>query len=377
MRKLALLALGGLLALPLSAQADDHEGGVKVYYKDGTRLEFPDADIKFNIQLQPQFVYTDLDSDGRVQAGGDSVDDTASFDLRRARLVISGNVLNKQFSYKLQNDFASDSGGGDLKDAWIQWNGDPANIRFGQMKVPYTRQQRISSSRLFFAERTLVDDVFNQGREQGAYAHAELGTINAYVGVYNGDSAGEGQNQDGEDNKLNGYAAVDFTTESFGSRGLEGDFSEDGTLGFTVGGAVLYGEGEADTFSGDFEQLGLNADAAVRVAGAELQAEYHYRSIESDLVSTDEIDRDGFYVQGTYVMDKLGFGGRFGLVNFDDTVGDTTSVDDIEEYGLVVNYFINGHYLKLQNAATWETSNLKGGGDATDFTYELKLAGYF
>src|SRR5262245_51822419 len=111
-----ILFAAGLLALPLASnvKADD---GAKVYYKDGTRIETSDFDMKINVKIQPKFSYKDNDSEARREADLPAANDSTSFDLRRVELLFSGNLLNKAFSYKVKTDLRSDSGGSQLKDA--------------------------------------------------------------------------------------------------------------------------------------------------------------------------------------------------------------------------------------------------------------------
>ena len=48
------------------------------------------------------------------------------------------------------------------------------------------------------------------------------------------------------------------------------------------------------------------------------------------------------------------------------------------EFALVLNYFFNGHALKLQNQVTFaEISPVAGGEDLSDFRYDLQLSGFF
>ena len=175
MRKLGLFTAASIAMLPLISDANAADTGAKVYYKEGTRIETADVDLKINIQLQPRFTYEDLDQEGREDAGVDGGEDSASFDLRRVRAVFSGNLLNKQFSYMLRTDLRSDSGGSDLKEAWLQWNSDSANMRWGQFKIPFGRQEMASSSAQYFVDRSAVSDFFSPSYQPGAMLHGPLG----------------------------------------------------------------------------------------------------------------------------------------------------------------------------------------------------------
>ena len=367
----AVLALAHLHAA--KANAADQDG--RIYYKDGLKLEAADTDMKLNVLLQPRYEYTDIDGENR----GISVDDTSGFRMRRARFIVSGNVLDKQFSYTLNNDFASDTGGGDLKDAWLQWNGKSTNLRGGRFKVPLTRQTLVSSQNLFFADRSVNDDFFTADRDVGAMAHGMIGETGHYfAGVFNGDTDGEFEKQAPVDNNINGIVSVDFSTAQYGSRNMEGDLRDKDDFGATAGAAVLYGQGETAFGDGDpasnsdFDQIRLNGDVGVRCHGADIQAEVSYRSIDVDFAE-DSVDQVGFYLQATQMLDKnWGFGARYGMYD-----PDSEETDSVSEYTLGLDYFISGHRLKLQNQATWEVESPDGDGDdITDFKYVLQLQAY-
>ncbi|MCB0359160.1 MAG: hypothetical protein KDD44_05980, partial [Bdellovibrionales bacterium] len=219
MRKLSVLAIAGLLAVPMSAQAKTLdelllEKGVvagsgsaagSANYHGGSRLEFDNGfSIKFNVQLQSRYEYEDFeDSEAR------GLEDTSGFSMRRVRLVASGDLMDGEFSYKLQNDFASNGGGSDLKDAWIQWNlDDAAMVRMGQYKQPFSRQENASSAKLQFPDRSIANEYFAESRHNGAMLHGDLGGAHYYAGLYNGNSDGEGRNAGPTDNNMNGIAAI-------------------------------------------------------------------------------------------------------------------------------------------------------------------------
>ncbi len=381
MRKLGLIAAASLMAL-FVVDANAADDGGRVYYKDGTRLEFKDFDMKINVHMQPRFSHEDFDGSGRTDIGLDNVGDTTGFDIERARVYFSGNLLNKQFSYQLSNDFRSDGGGSDLKDAWIQLNNDTANVRIGQFKVPFSRQEQVSDAKLMFIDRSSISDAFSPSRQMGAMLHGAVAEgLNYSVGSWNGESTGEGRNRGPSDNNLAIDAALSYASADYGTRGVEGDFRDDNSaLGFTAGTAVIFEQGTGDPLDGgadsDFDRFDLNVDAGLRVAGFDLQSEIYYSTISLDGIDGDlgEGDIWGLYAQVGYNLDKeWGLGVRFGHFEPDSDLSD---IKDQEEFNFVVNYYLNGHDLKLQNGVTWEMTNFDS-DDVTDFRYEMQLNGYF
>lgn len=364
MRKLSLFTASTALALLplLSAQADD---GAKVYYKDGTNIETSDLDLKIKFELQTRFAFTDTD-------GGE---DTTGFDLNRVRVAFSGNLLDKQFSYKIETDLAANIGGSDLKDAWFQYNNDGANVKVGQFKVPFSRQETGSSGQLQFTDTSIITQVFAPSRQLGAQVNGALdGGINYAIGTYNGESDGEGRNRGPVDNQLAYYAALNASTDGYGSRAYEGDLRDNNSsTDFTGGAAVIYGESEDDGV--DTQRFDLNVDLGARSGGMSAQTEFYYSNFDIDGVS-DSSDLFGFYGQAGYLLDKnWEVAGRFGYLSPDDD----DLVDTANEYSLVLNYYLKGHSLKLQNQVSIvDTSfNDDTAEDVTDFVYEAQLAGYF
>ncbi|MCB0360664.1 MAG: hypothetical protein KDD44_13545 [Bdellovibrionales bacterium] len=396
MRKLHLLAAAGLLVAPIAAQAaplDEllADNGVvaadgeaaRLHYKGGTRLEFPDAgfDMKLNLQIQSRYTYADNNDGDRVAAGLAPAGDTSGFSMRRVRLVFSGNMLNKKFSYKLQNDFvgAADAGAtdgarsSDLRDAWLQWNGDDVHLRMGQYKVPFSRQENVSSANLQLVDRGIVNDFFSKGRNLGVMAHGEMSGLGYKASIHNGNSDGEGRNRPATDNKHEGAIQVYYNMGDY-DRDLEGDYGNTDDMAMTIGAAATYGQGS--TAGVDFDETNVNVDLGLNCAGFSLQGEYYFRNTDPDAGSS--ADDNGFYVQTGYffVPQEWELAFRFGYL---EPEKGTATFDDEQEYAFALNYYLDGHNLKLQNGFVIDTMNDVAGGnnDITDFRYELQLSGYF
>jgi len=347
-----------------SARAED----ARVYYKDGTTIETPDFNMKINLLIQPFFSYTDYDTGARENLGIDETDDTDSFDVRRVRLRVGGDLLQKQFSYMLWTDLRANSGSNQLQDAWLQWNySDELHARFGQFNVPYSRQKLNADHGLQLVDRSHVSDTFSLPRQNGAMAHGNIAEGVTYaLGLFNGE---EGTNQGGADNKLMYTAALTASTSGYGSRAFEGDLREDNSSFEATGGvAAYYFEGNEEDV-GQVDQFGLDVDLGAKAAGVSGQTEFYYRDrdFDGDVDTTDDF---GFYVQGGYMLNQQWeVALRFGLVepDADDT--------DQEEYSAVINYYINGHNLKVQTGVNFYRTSV-GDDDTKDFQFITQLTGY-
>lgn len=389
MRKFSLLAAASLIAIPVVSEAKTLdellvEKGVvagssgeavegKVSYDGGTRLSFgTDFDMKVNLRIQTLYSYNDYDKSEATDR-----DDTGGFNVKRVRAEFAGNLLNKEFSYKITNDFASDGGGSEMKDAYLQWNwNEAAQWRMGQYKQPFSRQENVSSAKLQFVDRSKVSDEFSPSRQRGTMIHGGVGGAgHYYAGVFNGFSDGEGINAGPTDNNYSGVAQFTYDIGDYGSRDMEGDVN--GTKGFamTFGGAFMYGQGEQEDLGGDADHYDFNVDMGMRVSGFSLQSEFYHATLDVD-GADDKLNDMGAYIQAGYffVPNKWEVATRFGWFSPDE---DGSDIDDEQEYNVALGYYIKGHSLKLVNQATVDVTSFQDGDDLTDFRYDLLLAGYF
>ena len=402
MRKVSMFAAATLLAAPVLAQAaslDDllaenksaapsqgQASDVKVYYKNGTHLDFGnDFDMTIKLQMKTLYTYSDIDG------GQDSND----FRVQQARLDVKGNIADKQFSYRLENDFASNTDpntgrrGSELKDVWFQYNADDlAHIRMGQYKVPFIKQWVTSDANLQFIDRSIVSNYFSPSRNQGVMITSQngLGAINECygyaLGVFNGDSKGEGANRTGVDPNLLGAASAYYNYNAY-DRNSEGDPENTQDFQLTIGASGLYGQGHEDYTSdlpmADFDEWGATGDLGIKYAGLSAQSEIVYRNLDFTDINgpAARADEYGVYGQVGYfvVPEKLELAGRFGWIKGDK---DVNIADDVYEYSAVVGYYVRGHSLKIQTGPSWIHTNYADKyDDTTDFRYQFQVAGYF
>lgn len=390
-RKIALAA--GFASLPLLTAAPAFAGDepAKVYYNDGMRLETKEVDVKFNMLLQPFYEYTAFD---RNEAASGDPSNTNNFDLRHSQFFMSGHLMNKQFSFRLMTDFSDEKNGSSLADAWMQWNCDCDlfNVRAGQFFTPYSRQGGTYDQYLQFATKSVVTSVFALDRQNGAMVHGEVADgVHYYLNVFNGQTAGEGQNLGGQDTDLALSAALTAQTMGYGSRGFEGDLRENTeSMDFTGGISSIYGQGSygtyvdpvsGDTLSyGDFNKFDLNGDIGMRSNGLSIQGEVYYSYIDLSDFDTN-FNNWGFYTQAGFMLDKnMELAGRFGYIDFDDNfVGyNGYVVDTLQEYSASFNYYMNGHALKLQTGVEWINGEFQddSSDNITDFRFITQLTGY-
>lgn len=356
---------------------------VKAYWKDGTRLEFGEQAFtaKINTQLQPRYEFTD--KDGK--------DNTSSFRMRRARLQVEGTVLDKEFGYRIQGDFvgSKDSNTGesetDLRDAYLQWNAaTEAAFRMGQFKTAVGRQENNSSAKLQFPDRTAASDFFTISRNQGARVAGDLGGVQYLIGIFNGESSGEGRNLPGVDTGHTGDIGLRGTLLGQMDAMEEGDISITDELAINVGAVYSYSDADKE-FNENLEAVDLHrisADANFKYRGWSLHNEIFY--LKNDANTSDfNFDNVGGYVQTGYflVPEKWELAGRYGIIDCDNgkSVGICKENDLVHEAGVVLNRFFWGHNLKAQLGYTYLTEDKAedGASDVDTNKIIFQISAYF
>lgn len=364
-----------------------YQGGGGWSFKPGEGITYAGGDT-FNLtivnQLQVKWMFTNLENGP----------DTNTFSVRRARMMLDGNVFDKNVVFRLWLE-ATDTGafGSVLKDGWIQWSLSSSNegtiaVRAGQSKTGFGLESTGFSGGLDFVERSLATRTFADVRSQGAWiygVHAE-NRLRWNAGVQNGDvSAGAlgvtdvGEETPNSDNvpTFEGNVSFDPMGDFFGGKlhkegWRQGDLEGTPELKGTIGGGIMLGNGRTAAVGGtDIDSTNININTAWKVKQICLMGEVFIRSDNPSVGPTE--DTTGWYVSGTYVMPKSGntdlqwgFGGRVSHVNADSTavaagIPAGTPVPDITEITLGVNAFYHGHACKTQFNYTWQHADFNGG----------------
>ncbi|HVK78324.1 MAG TPA: porin [Kofleriaceae bacterium] len=162
--------------------ADEPEPAPRlVGYDQGFFLRSADDRFLLRIKgrVQPFWTYTRIE--------GDAPNPTA-FEIRRARVILEGNVFGDDWRYRLQFDL----GRGDVQLRDFHWDRrivDDAWVRAGQWKRPFSREHITSSGRLELTDRSIIDRVFGAGRDIGVAVrnpYEESPPVEWTVGMFNG-----------------------------------------------------------------------------------------------------------------------------------------------------------------------------------------------
>jgi hypothetical protein len=388
----------------------------KVYYNDGTRIEFPDNGFTTKMKTLLQVRYTNASeyneaprraSDPIATYNGinNTRTNTSTFDVRRARLEVSGSALYEEFLYEIQADFVGtandtlaltdrvdDRAEANLKDAYIIWQPcEGYQTQAGQFRPKISRQWNTHDAMLQFPDRTVVSSAMDLGRQYGAAQHAELmdGKLNASVGLFNGESTGEGISRTGIDTNHTIVGSLRFNPTGKMDVYEEGDVNNTEELATSVGTTYAYSESHQAGLGTiarmqDVGRQVVSADANLKYQGLSVHGEYFFDTAETQHSNSLDYTRNGFYVQSGYFIDPstLELAGRYGYLDCDNgqAPGVCSGVDTINEASATINYYWWKHSMKAQLAYEFVNEDVISSNPSNDYNtnrWMLQISSYF
>lgn len=355
-------------------------------YKLGKGFTFTSPDEKFQLSLggRMQFRYTFMDYDAKG--------DTSTWDAKRIKLFLSGYAYTKALTYKLEMNMRDAGSSKMLNDAYINYKFmDEAQVKVGQYKTPFARQELTSDGALSFVDRSPVVDAFKSSYDLGAMAHGKIAGGFAYynVGVFGG--LGQTTARASNDNLFAARVAVnplgdmaynepDFAIStkpllSIGANYFRNTLqrkTSSGTPSFESAASNYASKGwlgsglsyltTADNQKVDVDSYGI--DLAFKWRGLAVQSEYLLGQAENK--TTDKLLRaHGFYAQAAYmILPKLEAAVRYSYYDPNRDVSDNLQTEVIG----AVSYYFNKHNLKL----TADVGNIHTQGKQTDPVTGLK-----
>lgn len=386
--------------LSLSETPAPQDKDLKVTGAPGKGITFSAGeDFELNLLsfVQARYRFESLDSDNPASNGGNA--DRSTFDIRRARTILSGWLYNKDITYKLQNEWTETTS---IKDAWIQWmfwhrENNSIGMRMGQTKTYYGREATATGRKLDFVDRSVATRFMANSRSRGLQGHGDHmdGKFRWTAGLFNSDTAAGSSNAGEEasnpDNELNSVFSVRFDPN--GSMGDEsysmGDLDYTETLMWSIGGGLQIGNHRAviGGATRDVDGTDININAAMKYRGWHALADIYIRSDDPDVAGGTSTDSTGWSAGATYTMqardgkpNQWGFGGRFSMLNLDDAnqavltltpLG--ASEGEITELTVVVSNYYRKHNLKTQLSWTLQNVDPQGANSATNHILEMQV----
>jgi hypothetical protein len=360
----------GVLALLFAFTASSQQISPVPYFTYGKGLGIipPDSSYSLNIRFRMQ-----NRASFKTASATDGTITEVEARVRRLRLRMDGFVFTPKLTYLIQlsfsrgdMDFESLNYPNVVRDAYIQYAvSKNFTVGIGQTKLPGNRQRVNSSGDLQFADRSMVNSVFNIDRDFGI----QFVYKRKYVIAKGAISSGEGRNISTSDYGLAYTGRVEFLPFGAFTNGgdyFEGDLAREKSPKVSVGLAFSHNENAARTAG----QLGTMLYSGVDIQTAIVDFLYKYNgwSFASEFIqrqSPNPITTNGTggtrYVytgngqnyQGGYV-----FKNNFEVVSRYSIVQPDSKVEALEKkkenYTIGLNKYIKGHRVKLQSDATLE-----------------------
>jgi hypothetical protein len=289
-------------------------------------------------QIQFRYIYNDRDE---AEGGGEGNDDaTIGFQTRRTKIGVQGDIT-ENISYRVIGAFERDGGGFLLEDAFGVYKFESDwSLMWGQFKLPFMRQELVSSAKQLAAERSIMNETFNQDRSQGVQATFQ-GENFMFRGALSDGFMASNSDITSESADIALTGRIDWkwagTWEQFD------DFTswQNGTYAGLLGGAIHWetgGETFGSGFGGsDYDLITATADVGVEGNGWNAFADAVWRNFDVD-GGTDS-DDFGFGIQGgIFVAADWELFGRWDIVIPDDDAGGDP--EDFNSITVGVNHYI-------------------------------------
>ncbi|MCY1009053.1 hypothetical protein OV079_26530 [Nannocystis pusilla] len=379
----------------LLAPATVGDGPLKFTPGKGLEVKSKDGRYSLSLSLRTGFMYS-----GRRQAG--AAYDHA-FEIRRLRLVFSGNVFSKSIKYFVQlavaprelNFVDGVARSGPLLDNYVVFDRlRDANLRIGLYRVMYTRERNIADINPLLIDRSLANAEFNVDRDIGLDVRSEdiggLGKLRYYAGVFMGD--GRDQNRF-SDPGLMYTARVDFLPFGLFDDYEASDQTRLRRPRLSLGFAYAFNDrarnnrgvlGSPPADGGTTNYHNLTTDMMFKWAGFSLEAAFLWREgrrnpghavddMGAPLPVEAARNGHGWMTQAAFLIPRTGLepalrtSGIRGL--------GLTSMPDRNELGGGLNYYFAGHNLKLQldYFRTWDRGAADLAGDLVRLQLQVAL----
>lgn len=289
------------------------------------------------------------------------------FEVARSRLTFRGHVFSPDLEYFIRGDFYGARqapnpvapGFAFLLDAWIRYNlTDEWSVKVGQFKIPFNREELVSSAEQLAVERSLANELLNLGRSQGVELDYH-DDDNAFSAAYTDGATASFLNTNQQNvpwntfNPNNPNAGTDYAFAARFERKIAGtweqfnDFTspvgDQFAMMVGLGGQVQRGEnnGAPSATPNELGSVGATADLSVEWGGANAFAAFIWQY--ADNPPGAPVKFYGIVVQGgIYVAPKWEVFARaeYGWIDA------SASIEDLSVVTAGVNYYIDGHDVK-------------------------------
>jgi len=339
-------------AAPSREQAE--AASARIEWRNGTWFTFERARFVWANRVQVRWMDGTAENAPALRRDG-------TFRIQRFKTKIEGWAYEPWIRFKFQADWAKS--GSLLDDAYVDVDLSRGRgyfrVRFGQFKIPFSRQHMGSTQSNMFPERSFVTYAFARVRDVGIQLHGEIGPrsvpdlVEWRVSLLNGNSANVWSNPDG-----NYMTTARVVISPFGSAGYDESTpagSETAKLSLAAGYAkndLRLRDGEGNVRAG-FKHETLGADLLFKWRRFTLYGEYFDRKLWN--AAHLRRDSDGYVAQAGYLLvpNRVEVVGRAAGWDPDDAFRS----DSMWERGVGLNWYFDSTCSKLQFDYRW-TRNL-------------------
>lgn len=369
-------------------------------YNDGLIFQAKDNTFKAKLNFRMQNLMT-------VDFANNGDDTKTNMLVRRARIKLGGYAFNTKWKYKFEmglsnrdigasSDFKEvNSGSRLILDAVVKYQAHKnLQLWFGQTKLPGNRERVVSSQKLQFVDRSLVNSNYNIDRDMGFQAHYSKTIGESVVKLKGALSMGEGRNITqanaggfdvtgrieflpfGEFTKKGDYFAADLKREPEPKLafGLTYDLNDDASR---QGGQLK--KFVIDTLGNPFytDLSSIMFDWMFKHKGLSFQGEFIHKQgdkrVESNGIESGYEFRtgSGFNAQVGYLFENnIELAGRFTTISPDDY----SSLKEVNEYTIGASKYFQGHKLKVQtDVSMTDKKHLNNGESAYRWRFQVEF----
>ncbi len=338
----------------LIANADEAEDpwieNIEIGYKKGLYIKTEDDSylLKMHFLIQPQF----------HNLVADKVSDTNTFILRHGQMRIYGNFFDPKLKFRVMFELPGTQGGAtaNLRDMWVDWQWNKYfQIKTGQFFVFYDHENLEPTWALQFVDRSIINAVLGFERDLGVDIHGTLFSDHLEYDLFlmNGD----GRNQINLNNKL--MIGGRIVMNILGKHNyLISDLEKLCDPNLAIGVAAIDDKGNESINNNRL--IRVTSDIAFRYRGFSALALVN-RAYNSAKSKTDYglLGQMGYFL----LPERFEVAGRWARIFKNGALG--TDTIDPKEAGASLNYYFNGHSVKLQadysylwnNAATQDRND--------------------
>lgn len=310
-----------------------------------------DTASSLDLGVQIQFRY-DVNVRQDDTLGDD--DTTVGFQLRRVKLEGKGDIT-ESISGKVVLAFNRSGGAAVLEDTYADWEiSDSTSLQIGQFKLPFMREETISSKRQLSAERSSMNEAFNQDRSQGVQLTVEQDAFRAMFAFSDGFGSENTAFNDGSDEA--DYALTGRAELKFGDAGWKAYDQFTSWRGAARGAMIgvaghFESVGDTNPTPAESEVVSVTVDGSYVADGWNIFGAFVWRNTDTAASSFDD---SGALIQGgVFVSDQTELFARWSAIFADSSRGATG--EDYSDITAGLNYYLvpESHAAKFTLGVTY------------------------